>query len=105
VRSAAAAPLTTPPASPSPPLPQLTHFQLQQQKEQDAAEREEENKQRQLAARREVSEDHYVALVDTQNTNRQEDVVEARGMEQAIDALSALNVNGTPGSGEKHPEK
>jgi hypothetical protein len=68
-------------------------------------EREEETKQRQMAARREVSEDHYTALVDAQNMNRQDDVVEARGMEQAIDALSALNVNGTPGSGDKHPEK
>jgi hypothetical protein len=38
-----------------------------------------------------------------ENTNREADVVEARGMEQAIDALAALTTESP--AADKHPEK
>lgn len=75
-------------------------------REEEAAAKEAEAKERALAAKREVTADSYSKLVESQNMNRQEDAVDARSMEQAIDALSSLAV--TPDAGaavDKHPEK
>lgn len=84
---------------------QVTHHDLQQMQEEEASRREAEARDRALAAKREVTVDSYSRLVDTENVNRQEDAVEARSMEQAIDALSTLAVAPEPASVDKHPEK
>lgn len=81
----------------------VTHFELNKQKEADAAASEAQARERELATRREVTEDRYSRLVDTENTNREVDVVEARGMEQAIDALASLTTESP--AADKHPEK
>lgn len=83
---------------------QMTHHQLQQQREADEAAREAESRERQLAAKREVSAGSYSRLVEAQNTNREEDVVDARGVEAAIDALASLSTAESPAA-DKHPEK
>eukprot|EP00775_Hariotina_reticulata_P005480 gene5480-5715_t len=58
----------------------------------------------QVQARRDVTADSYSRLVDAENANRQEDTVEARSMEQAIDALQSIKVaDASPA--DKHPEK
>lgn len=86
--------------------PKVTHHDLQKMREEEAAAREAEARERALAAKREVSANSYTRLVDTENVNRQEDTVEARSMEQAIDALSSLAVAGDAGAAaDKHPEK
>lgn len=85
---------------------QVTHHELNQMRQEEEAARDAEARERALAAKREVSADSYVRLVDTQNVNRQEDTVEARSMEQAIDALSTLSVAADSGAAaDKHPEK
>lgn len=83
---------------------QVTHHELDRAREAEAAEREAEQRERAMAARREVSADSYSRMIEVQNTNRQEDSVEARSMEQAIDALSSLGVAESPAA-DKHPEK
>lgn len=57
-----------------------------------------------MAAKREVSSQSYSRMLEVENTNRLEDAVDARSMEQAIDALSSLGVVETPPA-DKHPEK
>lgn len=42
-------------------------------RESEASQREAEQRERQMEARREVSADNYRQLVDTENINRQED--------------------------------
>lgn len=85
--------------------PKVTHHQLDLTREAEAAEAAEAAKQRQLAARRELDEAAYSRMVETENINRQEEAVEARSVEAAIDALSALSPGGQEGAAEKHPEK
>jgi hypothetical protein len=148
---------------------QVTHHQLDQMREAEASARAAEAKERELAAKREVSADSYTKLVDTENINRVEDAggqvletaaascvvqglfilvsvshsvvctarcqlyhlgsgsavpvlvsirradkkgvylccdaVEARSMEQAIDALQSLAVGVESPAVDKHPEK
>lgn len=85
---------------------QVTHHELHKLREEEQAAREAEARERALAAKREVSADSYSKLVDSVNINRQEDAVEARSMEQAIDALSTLSVAADSGAAaDKHPEK
>lgn len=57
-----------------------------------------------MAAKREVSSQSYSRMLEVENTNRLEDAVDARSMEQAIDALSSLGMVETPPA-DKHPEK
>lgn len=79
----------------------VTRHQLDQQKAFEAKLKEQQLKEKELAAKREVSEDSYGKLVETENTNREEDVIEARSVEAA---LQALGVDDTPDA-DKHPEK
>lgn len=51
-----------------------------------------------------VSEGKYAALVERENVNRQEDVVEATSVEQAVHALASVGIS-TPTPEDKHPEK
>jgi hypothetical protein len=83
---------------------QVTHHQLQLQQEADQEQREAEQRERTLAARRDVTADSYSRLVDAENTNRQEDTVDARSMEQAIDALQSIKV-AEASPADRHPEK
>jgi hypothetical protein len=73
-------------------------------REVEAEEKEAEQKERAMAARREVSAQSYSRMLEVENTNRQEDTVYARSMEQAIDALSSLGV-AEASPADKHPEK
>jgi hypothetical protein len=52
---------------------QVTHHQLDQMRESEASARAAEAKERELAAKREVSAVSYTKLVDTENVNRVED--------------------------------
>jgi hypothetical protein len=83
---------------------QVTHHELDKLREAEAAEREAEQKEKAMAARREVSATSYSRMLEVENTNRQEDAVDARSMEQAIDALSSLGV-AEASPVDKHPEK
>lgn len=66
----------------------LTQAQIAQNKAKQ--EKEEAARQAQLAEaqRRQVSEADYEKMVDVSNTNRQDDVIEARSVEAALSALS-----------------
>jgi hypothetical protein len=83
---------------------QVTHHELDKLREAEAQEKEAEQKERAMAARREVSATSYSRMLEVENTNRQEDAVDARSMEQAIDALSSLGV-AEAAPVDKHPEK
>ncbi|GBF94183.1 hypothetical protein Rsub_07170 [Raphidocelis subcapitata] len=83
--------------------PKVTHHELALTREADSAAAAEAARQRQLEARREVDEASYSRLVESENTNRQEDAVEARSMEAAIDALGSLSTSEP--AVDKHPEK
>ncbi|KAI8467484.1 MAG: hypothetical protein J3K34DRAFT_430510 [Monoraphidium minutum] len=85
--------------------PKVTHHALALTREEEAAARAEAAKQRSLESRREVDEASYSRLVETENANRQEDVVDARGVDAAIDALTNLSTGGAEPAGDKHPEK
>lgn len=80
--------------------PQVTAFQLAQQKEKDAREREADAKERELGAKREITEEGYSKLMDAhENMNKRGDGDEARTLE------AALSVLGVKEDMEKHPEK
>lgn len=87
--------------------PKVTHHELSQMRDAEEAAREAEQRERALAARREVTVESYGRLVDSANTNRQDDAVDARSVEQAIGALAQLSVAGGADSpaADKHPEK
>lgn len=79
----------------------VTQHQLQKQKEFEEKVKQQEQTEKKLAAKREVSEDAYSRIVETENKNKEEDVIDARSVEEA---LKHLGVDDTPGS-DKHPEK
>lgn len=54
----------------------MTHHQLEQMREAEQHQRSAESKERELAAKREVSADQYSRMVDVQIANRQEDTGE-----------------------------
>jgi pyruvate/2-oxoglutarate dehydrogenase complex dihydrolipoamide acyltransferase (E2) component len=84
----------------------VTHHQLQKQKEEEHGARAAAQREKQMALRREVDERAYGALVDTHvNTNREEDLVEARNLDEAIEALGSLGFGGEAATPDKHPEK
>ncbi|WIA13256.1 hypothetical protein OEZ85_006844 [Tetradesmus obliquus] len=101
--AALAKPKTTPKAN-RVSGPKVTHHELDKLRESEAAAKEAEQKERAMAAKREVSSQSYSRMLEVENTNRLEDAVDARSMEQAIDALSSLGVVETPPA-DKHPEK
>lgn len=84
--------------------PKVTHHQLALTREQEEAQRAEELRQQQLQSRREVDEASYSRIVDTENANRQEDAVDATGVDAVLDALSTLSTSESPAA-DKHPEK
>lgn len=52
---------------------QVTHHQLEQMREAEQSQRAAEAKEREMAAKREVSADQYSRMVDVENINRQDD--------------------------------
>lgn len=54
-------------------LLQVTHHQLSQLREAEESQKEKEAREREMAAKREVSADAYSRLVDVENANRQDD--------------------------------
>ena len=71
----------------------------QQQQEQSAAARKREG-------RKEMDEAAYARSLDIHtNTNRDDELVEASGMDDAIKALAALRTADGGAAAEKHPEK
>lgn len=51
----------------------MTHHQLDQMREAEQSQRAAEAKERELAAKREVSADQYSRMVDVENANRLDD--------------------------------
>ena len=82
------------------PCVQVTQYQLTQAKELEQRQKEEQVREKELQRKREVSENTYSRLVETQNQNRVEDVVEASGLEEAISVLVVGD-----DKEDKHPEK
>jgi len=88
--------------------PKVTAAQLAAAAEVEKQQREQQAAAAKKAARKEVSEDAYDALVSSRNSNREEDTVEARGLDSALAAVQTLSLGtGTDASaaGDKHPEK
>jgi Coiled-coil domain-containing protein 124 /Oxs1 len=88
--------------------PKVTAAQLAAAAEAEKEQRERQAAAAKKAARKEVSEDAYDALVSSRNSNREEDTVEARGLDSALAAVQTLSLGtGTDasGAGDKHPEK
>ena len=53
-----------------------------------------------------MDEASYDALVDVRNTNREEEAVEGRGLDEAVRALETLTTAGSdPASADAHPER
>eukprot|EP00798_Chlamydomonas_sp_ICE-L_P006874 gene6874-30848_t len=79
-----------------------TKYQLDLSKAQEAEAKAKEMEKKKLAASREVGEDDYASMVETSNSNRDEDVlVDARNVGEA---LSGLGITGEDKE-DKHPEK
>ena len=78
----------------------VTAAQIAATKAQQAKESEATAAAQAKANRREVSGEEYERLVDTENTNRNDDVIEARSVEAALSALSTDEPAADP-----HPEK
>lgn len=81
----------------------VTAHQLALQKENDNKEKEAQRQQAQRAAKREVSEGSYEALVASPNINREADENSARSVNDAIALLSVEDGAITPE--DKHPER
>lgn len=82
------------------PTSKVTQYQLQQQREFEQRLREDELRDKELASRREVSADSYARQVETENVNRAVDDVSARGVDEALAALTIKEEEA-----DKHPEK
>ncbi len=81
---------------------QVTHHQLNTHKEEEAKRKEQVIKEKMLAAKREVSEDAYHAMVgEHENRNRLEGEVEARNVAEALSVLAVKDA----ADADKHPEK
>lgn len=52
-----------------------------------------------------MDEKGYDALVNFRNTNREDDLVDATGMDEAIKLLQSLQLAGGDATPDKHPEK
>ena len=84
-------------------LQKMTKYQLDQQKEADARAKEAELKEKNLANKREMSQEAYDAIVSGENLNRKkdDDGEEARNVHEA---LSVLGVQDNLPA-DAHPEK
>lgn len=52
-----------------------------------------------------VDEKGYDAMINIRNTNRDDDLVDATGMDEAIKLLQSLQLAGGDSTPDKHPEK
>ncbi|KAK9806108.1 hypothetical protein WJX72_001671 [[Myrmecia] bisecta] len=82
-------------------LPKVSAHQLSKIKEMEAKQEETEKQKRAAAAKRMVTEDSYSQLVEVENVNREEDLIDARNVTQAIAALSLAE----QAEEDKHPER
>ncbi|KAI3432305.1 hypothetical protein D9Q98_003865 [Chlorella vulgaris] len=80
--------------------PKVTAAQLAHQRERELQQLQQQAEQQSLEKKRIVSEDAYAAAIEVENLNRvEEGVVEAHGVDAALDALTL------GGSVDRHPEK
>lgn len=82
------------------PGPKVTHHELRLQADAERRELETQVDKRKAAARREVSEEDYARMVDVENTNRMDDRVDARSMNEALAALTVDDKEV-----DRHPER
>ena len=84
----------------------VTAAQLAEAAEQERKRREDAAEKAKKAARKEVSEDAYDALVSSRNVNREAEAVDARNLDSALVAIQSLALSeGGAEGGDKHPEK
>ncbi|GMH35580.1 hypothetical protein BSKO_03448 [Bryopsis sp. KO-2023] len=81
-------------------IPKVTQYQLRKQQEESAAKQGEVQKEKKAIERKEVAEEAYVAMVDHRNTNRDQDMLEAHNVEQAIRQLTVEE-----DEADRHPER
>lgn len=81
-------------------LPKVTQHELRLQAETQRKKDEEATKERSKAAKHEVDEESYARLVDARNTNRDEDTIDARTIDQALSFLEVADTEE-----DQHPEK
>ncbi|KAG2499422.1 hypothetical protein HYH03_002369 [Edaphochlamys debaryana] len=81
-------------------MQKVTHYQLQQQREFEDRVRADEQAEREMASRRELSAEQYARQVETENINRAVEAVDARGVDAALKVLSVKEEDS-----DKHPEK
>jgi Coiled-coil domain-containing protein 124 /Oxs1 len=79
----------------------VTAYQLRVQREQEQKQQEADQREKAGKAKKMVSEEEYAAAVEAPNLNRNEGSVEARSVTAALAALSPSE--GTPE--DRHPEK
>jgi hypothetical protein len=86
----------------------VTAAQLAAAREAEARALDERAAAAKKQAKKELDEQAYDALVSVRNVNRNEEGLDASGLDQAIAALDALEVDGGAGGAagaDKHPEK
>lgn len=81
----------------------MTAAQLAAAKEVEKKKQEDAAAAKALAAKKEVDEAGYDALINIRNTNREDDLVDATGMDEAIKLFQTLQLTGGDSTPVRHP--